>query len=82
MESKFSNQPQEQIKKEQEDILKKIQQDKEQKMVDRKKLGENKSGVGQKPLDEDWKTKYENQPKLNNHVSHATIEVNKHAKGM
>ena len=80
MESRFANQSEDQVRREQENILKEIQQG--QKKAEREKgLGEHHSGVGQQPLDEHW-VKNENQSKLNNHVSCATIEVNKHIEGV
>ena len=80
MESRFANQSEDQTRKEQESILKKIQQG--QKIPERKDLKDAQSSVGQKQVDERWTMKNENQPKHNNHVSHATLEVNKHIKGL
>ena len=81
MESRFSNQTQEQIRKEQENMLKKFQQDK-LKMAGTTNFQENRSGVEHTPLDEHWKSKNGNQPKVNNYVTCTTVEVNKHVKGI
>jgi hypothetical protein len=77
MESRFSNQSEDQIRKEQEHILNKIKQEKKEQ----KNIEECQAGYGGASCDEQWQSKKEDQSRFNNHVSCATLQVNTHTKG-
>ena len=79
MESRFSKQSGDQIKKEQENILKKIQQEKEQKMAEGKKAVENRTSNGKTTHDKQWYST--NKDQLKSHFSHATFPNNAHVEG-
>ena len=79
MESRFSKQSIDRIKKEQENILKKIQQEKEQKLAEGKKAVENRSSNGTTTHDKQWYSANEDQSK--SHFSHATFPNNAHVEG-
>lgn len=80
MESKFSKTSQDKIVTEQEEILKQI---KAQKIANQKNLEGNRSDDRQTVTMLDKKPLKKNRNSSNiNHVSHATIEVNKHPQGI
>ncbi len=81
MESRFSNQSEEQIRKEQENILKRFQQDKQLKMAEKKNVVENRPSNGELKFHEQWYSKNNDQSKFKSPVSHATIQVNTHVEG-
>lgn len=79
MESRFSNQSKDQIIKEQEQLLKDIKRKEEKNKQEKDNTDHNKYSNERTQNDEQWKN--ENQSKLNNHVSHAAINMNAYVKG-
>ena len=79
MESRFSNQSKDQIIKEQEQLLKDIKRKEEKKNKQEKDNTDHNKYNERTQNDEQWKN--ENQSKLNNHVSHAAINMNAYVKG-
>ena len=78
MESKFSKTSQEKIVNEQQEILKQI---KAQKLANPKKLEGNRSDDRTVTMLDKQLSKKNGNCSNFNHVSHATIEVNKHTQG-
>ena len=82
MESRFSYQSEDQVRKEQEHILNKIKQEKKEQKNTEKNIEEHhihRTGLGS--CDEQWWSKKEDQSRFNNHVFCETLQVNTRTKG-
>jgi hypothetical protein len=78
MKSRFSKQSEDQIKKEQEDILKNMQRHiQRQKMAEKRSIVEHRSGNGGTTHDK----QSTNDDKSKSHFSSATVHVNSHVEG-